>query len=238
MNGQFNKHILYLVGKFQLNPMNRRKFIKNTALAATLLGISPSMAAGYEKKKGQPIIFVWRGVAYKDALNAFKKAALPADVGFHIQKTTCINNTYTHQEGLKSLLEGFPCKYKLIETQHSDRYQIPQVIEDAFASKEATQEIIYLHHSEIAHSSNQLYVERLETFFMELGKKCSQLKPNQKIIVTADIGRNEKNNSCGGRDHSNTTSLESFVLYLGGHASQLTENQGELGQNKVLGQKF
>jgi uncharacterized protein (DUF1501 family) len=238
MNGQFNKHILYLVGKFQLNPMNRRKFIKNTALAATLVGISPSMAAGYEKKKAKQIIFVWRGVAYADALNAFKKASFPGDLSFHIQKTTCLNTSYSHQEGLQQLLEGLACKHEVVETQLSDRFLIPQVIEDAFSGKASTQQVIYLHHSEIAHSSNKIYIERLEEFFTELAKTYTRLKSTQKVIITADIGRNEKNNSCGGRDHSNTTCLETFALYLGGHAATLAENQGELSQVKVLGQKF
>lgn len=217
--------------------MNRRNFIKTSALAATLAGISPSLMANSTMPKGKKkIIFILRGVAYADAFNAFQKFSISSDLNFHIQKTTCLNASYSHHEGIENLLKGLSCKTDIIETQLLDRYTIPQVVEDAFMDDKSKEQIIYLHHTEIGHSSNKIYLEKLDEFFTELGKKIKTA--DHKIIVTADIGRNEKSNSCGGRDHSNSTSLETFALFIGGKASKLAAKDITLTQADVFKQKF
>jgi hypothetical protein len=218
--------------------MNRRNFIKNTALAAALVSVSPTLSAssneGMKKKK---IIFVWRGVTYADAFNAFKKFSITDNLSFHIQKTRCTNQNYSHAEGLNSLMSGFKGKLpEIIYSQKQDLYKITDLIQEAFKSTCKTQQIVYLHHSEIGHSSNKLYNEVLEEFFIELSKHFQA--DNHKVVVTADIGRNEKNNSMGGKDHSNVSCLETFAIYLGGKASTLAENPAVIDQSDVFKQKF
>lgn len=220
--------------------MNRRKFIKNSALAAALVGISPALSAdsnmpGSKKK----FIFIFRGVTYIDAFNSFKKFNITSDLSFHIQKVACMNQTFTHQEGFNSLMEKKSealLNEKFIESQNIDRYTIPEIMEDAFTKEASGAYTIYMHHTEIGHSSTKMYIEKLEEFFAELGKYYQPA--HHKIIVTADIGRNELTNSCGGKDHSNSTCLETFALYLGGKASKLSEKTTALCQKEVLNQKF
>ena len=219
-------------------PMNRRKFIKNSALAAALIGISPNLSAANDKPVVKAkYIFIFRGVAYADAFNAFKKFNISSNLSFHIQKATCTNKTYSHVEGLDTLLEGIPGKrYNIIESQSQDRFTIPQIIEDTFTKDSSGTNIVHLHHTEIGHSSTKLYIEKLEEFFTVLSK---YFNPDlHKIIVTADIGLNETTNSCGGKDHSNPNCLETFALFLGGDASQLIAKNKTLHLKEVLKQKF
>jgi hypothetical protein len=215
--------------------MDRRKFIKNSALAATLVGISPSLSAASDKVDlRKKIIFIFRGVSYTDAFNAFKKFNITSDLNFHIQKTTCINPTYSHTEGITQLLGNHTGP--VMETQLQERHTIGQVLEDVFATSETVPPVVHLHHTEIGHSSNKAYIEKLEEFFTELGK---HYKADQhKVIITADIGRNETLNSCGGKDHSNSTCLETFALYIGGNASKLAAKNHPLSQKEILKQKF
>lgn len=218
--------------------MNRRNFIKNTAMAAALVSVSPTLgASSNEGTKKKKIIFVWRGVNYTDGFNAFKKFNLTEHLSFHIQKSRCTNTSYSHAEGLNTLMSGFTGKLpEIVESQKRDQYKIADVIKEAFNSSSKTQQVIYLHHSEIGHSSNKLYNEVLEEFFGELSKHFQADK--HKIIVTADIGRNEKNNSMGGKDHSNISCLETFAIYIGGKASTLSENPALIDQSEVFKQKF
>ncbi len=229
--------------------MDRRKFIKNSALGAAFVGLGPglqSLAAGSSTDPVMLIkkfVFIFRGVAYADAFHAFKKFDIQPDLNFHLQKVSCTNHSYTHLEGLKGLMGEK--MLGIVETQLQDRHTIPHLLEDVFSSIDspvwnssnvASSHVFYLHHSEIGHSSNKLYKESLELFFSELSKYF--YKDPYKIIVTADIGRNEKLNSCGGRDHSNPTSLETFALFLGGKASKLAAKNKPLALNQVLKQKF
>jgi len=206
-------------------------------MAATLVGISPSlMANDRERKSKKKIIFVFRGVDYTDAFNAFKKINISSDLSFHIQKTGCVNNSFTHTEGIENIMKGFSGKKNITQTELSERSSIIQVVEEAMVNSIGGTQIIWMHHTEIGHSSNKIYTDKLEEFFSELSKHYNPLY--HKIIVTADIGRNEKLNSCGGRDHSNSTSLETFALYIGGNASKLASKNISLTQTNVLKQKF
>lgn len=218
--------------------MNRRKFIKNSGLAATLVGISPALFTEPNKSNfRKKALFILRGVAYVDALNAFKKFNISADLSFHIQKTNCINLSYSHGEGLESLIGTVPGKKNnLLQSQLLDRYLIPEIIKDALTNSSSEINPIYLHHTEIGHSSTDAYIEYLEEFFIELGKYFNPYL--HKVIVTADIGRNEMANSNGGKDHSNPSSLETFALFLGGEASKLGAKNKTLNLNEVLKQKF
>lgn len=227
--------------------MDRRKFIKKSALGAAFVGLSPLIPSAF-KEDGLSMdnrlieekIFIFRGVSYADAFNALKKFDMSGNPNFHIQKVICNNQSFSHSEGLKSLL-GKKAN-EAIQTQELSRYTIPQVLEDVFLHKEpytkdcARRSIVHFHHTEIGHSSNKLYTENLELFFVELSKYY--YKNDYKIIITADIGRNEKTNSCGGRDHSNETSLETFAIYLGGKATKLSAINNPISLNNVLKQKF
>lgn len=227
--------------------MDRRKFIKKSALGAAFVGLSPLIPSVLKKDETndnyrliEEKIFIFRGVSYADAFNAFKKFDMSGNPNFHIQKVICNNQTFSHSEGLTSLL-GKKAN-NAIQTQQLDRHTIPQVLEDVFLHNEpythdyARPSVIHFHHTEIGHSSNKLYIENLELFFVELSKYF--YKDDYKIIITADIGRNEKTNSCGGRDHSNETSLETFALFLGGNATKLAVKTTPLTLSKVLKQKF
>lgn len=215
--------------------MNRRSFIKNTALAATLVGVAPSaMASELKSGKKKKVIFVFRGVSYSDAENAFKKFNSP-DNNIHLQKVICENGSFSHWEGFSRIFEGNNLSLQITETHQSDRYKITEVVEDGMKIS-ATMRYIHVHHTEIGHSSNQLYTQVLEDFFAELSKHYDPKL--HKIIVTADIGRNEKLNSCGGKDHSNATCLETFALFIGGKASKLKSNTNPIPQNQILQQKF
>ena len=218
--------------------MNRRNFIKNTAMAAALVSVSPTLgASSNEGTKKKKIIFVWRGVNYTDGFNAFKKFNLTEQLSFHIQKARCINSSYSHAEGLNALMSGFTGKLpEIVQSQKQDLYKIADIIQEAFNSSSKSQQIIYLHQSEIGHSSTKLYNEVLEEFFSELSKHFHADK--HKIVVTADIGRNEKSNSMGGKDHSNISCLETVAIYIGGKASTLSENPSLIDQSEVFKQKF
>lgn len=217
--------------------MDRRKFIKTSAMAATLVGISPSLLANNNGVKGKKkIIFVFRGVGYTDGFNAFKKFNIGTNLSFHIQKTPCINSSFTHTEGMNQILLGATGKNKFIQTEFLERSSISQLVEDCMVHASGETQIIWMHHTEIGHSSNKLYTERLEEFFTELAKHYNPLQ--HKIIVTGDIGRNEKLNSCGGKDHSNPTCLETFALYIGGKSTQLASKNINLSQSNILKQKF
>lgn len=215
--------------------MNRRKFIKNSGLAAALVGISPALMAASDFKK--KYLFIFRGVSYSDAINAFRKCNYSSDLSFHIQKVICSNQSYSHGEGLDSLVDILPGKKNnTLESQSLDRYLIPEIIEDAFTKNISKINPIYLHHTEIGHSSTKLYIENLDDFFSELSK---YFNPDlHKVIVTADIGRNELTNSCGGKDHSDPSCLETFALFLGGDASKLGAKNKTLYLNEVLKQNF
>ena len=217
--------------------MNRRSFIKNTALAATMVGlVPPVMASDLKGGKKKKIIFVFRGVSFADAKNAFENLNSTKNYAYFLLKYNSQSSGYSHIEGITNLTEKLKEKYELWYTQDMDRYMISQVVPNTFSSTSKKTQIIYLHHTEIGHSSNKLYLERIEEFFTELGKVYD---PSQhKVIVTADIGRNEKLNSCGGRDHSNPTCLETFALYLGGDPSKLQPNINLTEQNQILINKF
>jgi hypothetical protein len=214
--------------------MNRRSFIKNTALAATLVGVVPSvMASDLKGGKKKKIIFVFRGVSYMDAEKAFANFKSIQDPKYWISTVYTQNPDYSHREGIKHLTENMKEKYELWHTENFDRYKINQVVPNAFDSTSKLTQIIYLHHTEIGHSSNKLYQECLNEFFAELGKVFNS--DLHKVIVTADIGRNEMINSCGGRDHSNPSCLQTFVLYLGGDHSKLSTMPSH---NQVLTNQF
>lgn len=97
-------------------------------------------------------------------------------------------------------------------------------------------QVVHMHHTEICHSSVKLYKEKLVEFFTQLSQYYNQ--EMHEVVITADIGRNEKVNSCGGKDHSNETSLETFSIYLGKNASTLSGKEEYLMQHEVLSQKF
>jgi hypothetical protein len=217
--------------------MDRRKFIRTSALAATLAGISPSLFANGDDVKGKKkLVFVFRGVGYTDAFNAFKKFNISSDLSFHIQKVTCENPEYFHITGMEKIIKGCSGKKSIIESQLLEKYSISDILTDTFNKETKEVQIVWMHHTEIGHSSNKLYTEKLEEFFSELSKHYNPAI--HKIIITADIGRNEKLNSCGGKDHSNSTCLETFALYLGGNASKLSTKNIDLTQSTILKQKF
>ena len=217
--------------------MNRRKFIKNSALAATLVGVSPNLSTAFNKPVShKKIIFVFRGVAYADAFNAFQKVNPSGLSGSHIQKITCSNSSYTHTEGMDQLLKGLGKNHEVMESQLQEKFSIAQIVEDAFSVNHKKTPVYHLHHTEIGHSSNKLYTEKLEEFFTELLKHYKE--GHHQVIVTADIGRNANNNSCGGKDHSNATCLETFALFIGGNTAQLAAHTGPLPQENILIQKF
>ncbi len=218
--------------------MNRRKFIKNTALAATLAGISPSViAADLDCVNKNKMIFVFRGVSFSDAEAAIKKAGFD-NSNTYLQKVICINPAYTHTSGMNQLMnsKSYSSKFEIIQTEYLDRYMITDVINDNMLSSNTKNKVIHIHHTEIGHSSNKLYVQTLDEFFTELKKVFDPKR--HKIVITADIGRNSQLNSCGGKDHSNETSLETFAFYMGGKSDQLKSNTGTLEQQLVLDQKF
>lgn len=231
-------NIFYILSlDFNAPTMDRRKFIRTTAMAATLVGISPSILANNDGLKGKKkIIFVFRGVGYNDAFNAFKKFNISTNLSFHIQKTDCTNNSFTHSEGMENIIKGLSGKKTINQTQLFDRCSISQVVEGAFNNTLKETQVFWMHHTEIGHSSNKIYTENLEEFFSELSKHYNSAL--HKIVVTADIGRNETLNSCGGKDHSNSTCLETFALYIGGNASKLTSKNISLNQPNILKQKF
>ncbi len=206
-------------------------------MAVTLAGISPSLMANSNRIKGKKkIVFVFRGVAYEDGLNAFKKMNISSEASLHIQQMTCSNISYSHAEGFSKLISGMDQEPAITETQTLDRYTVSDVLNDAFAAVSKKTQVIYLHHTEIGHSSNKLYLEKLDEFFNELAKQFDPVK--HRVIVTADIGRNTTTNSCGGRDHSNATCLDAFAIYLGGKASKLSSNTNPMDQKDILKQKF
>lgn len=212
--------------------MNRRKFLGNTAMAAALVSIAPSaIASDLSCKKKNTLVFVFRGVSFLDAETSIKKVGL-LDNNAHLQKVICENPLYTHAAGIQAIVGSY--QSTILATEKTDRYKIPEVISDVINTK--TFPMVHLHHTEIGHSSNKLYQETLDHFFTELKKVYDPQK--HKIIVTADLGRNEKLNSCGGKDHSNNTCLETFVLFLGGKSSKLKANTAPLKQQEILQQKF
>jgi hypothetical protein len=216
--------------------MNRRSFIKNTALAATLVGIAPSaMAADLKGGRKKKVIFVLRGVSFSDAENALKKANI-LDLNVHLQKVICTNHTFSHQEGFSNIFSGQQIKSTITESQHCDRYQFSQLLPDIISVKDNNVQIVHLHHTEIGHSSNKLYLEKIDEFFTEL--KNIYDPQLHRFIITSDIGRNEKLNSCGGRDHSNDTCFETFAIFMGGKASKLKPNTNSIKQFQILEQKF
>jgi hypothetical protein len=217
--------------------MNRRRFIKNTALAATMVGIAPSLIAsdlkGGKKKK---IVFIFRGVSFADAEIAFKKQNI-SDPNVHFQRVICNNQTFSHFEGYDAIIQrSGNDKRGGIQSQNLDRYKYAEIFEDFLNSPFSSDWVIHLHHTEIGHSSYKMYQETLDEFFTEL-KKVYNPKLH-RFIVTADIGRNEKLNSGGGKDHSNSTCLETFVLYMGGKAAKLKSNTTSTKQDQILAQKF
>ncbi len=216
--------------------MDRRSFIKNTALAAALAGLAPAaMASNLKGGKKKKVIFILRGVSFTDAESAFSSINLTKNYDHLLLKCNSESVTYTHIEGILNLTEKLKKgSYELWHSQHMDRYTLSQVVPNAFASTSKATQIIYLHHTEIGHSSNKLYQLSLEEFFTELGKVYD---PNMhKVVITADIGRNENVNSCGGRDHSNPSCHEIFAIYLGGDATKIKPKT--MHQNQILIQKF
>lgn len=218
--------------------MNRRKFIKNASFSATLIGISPIISPILSKPiTKKTIIFILRGVSYVDASVAFKKCTISTKFSSPIFKVVCTNKTYSHIEGLENLFEGTPIKNKgILKSQLQNRHTIAHILEDAFTNITTETTIIYLHHTEICHSSKKMYMETLDLFFLELSNFFNPLK--HKIIVSADIGRNENENNCGGKDHSNPTSLETFALYFGENAFKLLLKSAPFYQNEVLKQVY
>jgi len=217
--------------------MNRRKFLGNTAMAAALVSIAPGTVAGdLACKTKNTLIFVFRGVSFSDAEIAIHKANILGENTL-LQKVICNNTAYTHTKGITDITQPLiPNTFYTIQTQSLERYKISEIINVMLTTKDNKTRVIQLHHTEIGHSSNKLYQESLLEFFTELKKVYDPKK--HKIIVTADIGRNEKLNSCGGKDHSNETCLETFVLFMGGSSSKLKLTSTPLTQQEILQQKF
>src|SRR5688572_32596459 len=130
--------------------MNRRSFIKNTALAATMVGIAPAvMASNLKGGKKKKIIFVFRGVSYSDAENAYKKAAFD-DANMHFQKVICEKADYSHDLGMMFIMEA-PISFKdysRVRTEQLSAYQIADVIRDAANAPAKVTPIVHLHHTE------------------------------------------------------------------------------------------
>lgn len=218
--------------------MDRRQFIRNTSLAAAFIGVSPVFNVLENKpKKKKKIIFVFRGVSYQDGFNAFKSFNLQPNTGFHIQKVTCSNTSYSHQEGIEALLKNISRKKVVVcRSELAEKSDIPDIIQWAVTNSSKQTTVIHLHHTEIGHSSNKIFKEKLVEFFTRLSSVYNQ--ETHDVVITADIGRNEKPNSCGGRDHSNASCLETFAIYLGEHASKLSGLNETIYQPDVIRQKF
>jgi len=210
--------------------MDRRIFIRNTGLAAVLSGFAPSFAMKdifpVQRKK---IHFILRAVGYSDALHAFSKYNAPLKGTFSFKKVECNNAAYSHEKGLNDLMNGK--NKEVLFTQQMDRHSIGDVVKDAFSSDQP-EVYIHMHHTEVGHSSEPEFHTNLDAFFKEVTKGYDANK--HTLIITADIGRNNYKNSCGGRDHSTTSSLETFALYIGKDLAEKSLNYGTLQQENVF----
>lgn len=218
--------------------MNRRHFIKNASMAAALVAVSPISPTLMEKsRKKQQVVFIFRGVSYTDGFNAFKNFQLTPNQGFHIQKVTCNSPEYKHQDGIQAIVSGQKRgKSQLSRSEFMINEGYAEIFKEIFGTHSKETRIVHLHHTEIGHSSHKIYGERLNAFFSLLPQYYNQELFN--VIVTADIGRNTDVNSCGGRDHSNPTCLNTFAIYLGENASRLSKMSETISQHEILSYQF
>lgn len=217
--------------------MNRRHFIQISALASTSLALAGLSSFAPPKLSSKVKIFVLRGVKKEDILEAIKSVESKElkNIPFVIQIGNTQTNSYTHANGFHELVTGIVPPKKVIRTELLDQYQIENIVESSFTNK-IKHQLIYFHHTEIAHSSKKIYQQNLEKLITSVWKN---INPNKnQLIITTDIGRNNKLNSMGGMDHSNPSCLETFALYLGKNASKIKTTSTPILHSQLLNVRF